>query len=128
MKNLSTDPITDGAPLTPVERSFFDDLVKSAEEMPTNEMTAGENTAQDEPVPDKPEPDFTSAARQQFIEGREKLLKELLPEASSSSNPAEKKLVDQQFVTNDYETSSPQLKTASPLTLGERVRGLCGRD
>ena len=139
MKNLSTDPITDGTPLTPVERTFFDDLTKSAEDLQTNqdETVSGTNPNQ-APPPDnarsddptwseEPGPDFTNAARQQFIAGREKLLEELLPGASSTSDPAEKKLVSEVFETSQYETSSPQLQKSAS-TLNERVRQLCGRD
>ena len=71
MKNLSTDPVTDGASLTPVERTFFDDLVKSAEQPQTNEdeMVEGQNDDQhSDAEPAKPKPteplSFSSAARQ----------------------------------------------------------------
>jgi len=139
MKNLSTDPITDGTPLTPVERTFFDDLAKSAEDMHTNQDEIVDGTNPDQaPPPDnansddptwseEPGPAFTNVVRQQIIAGREKLLEELLPEATSTSDPAEKKLVSEMFETPQYETSSPQLQKSAS-TLGERVRLLCGRD
>lgn len=139
MKNLSTDPITDGTPLTPVERTFFDDLTKSAEDLQTNqdETVSGTNPNQaatpdrarsDDPTwSEQPGPDFSNAALQQFIASREELLQELLPGASGTSDTAEKKLIDQQFETSSYETSSPQLKKSAS-TLNERVRRLCGSD
>lgn len=149
MKNLSTDPITDGTPLTPVERTFFDDLVKSAEDTQThtNEDEVVEGHTPDPPQPEhgknddptwgedagqvsagqQPAPAFSNVARQQFIEGREKLLEELLPEASETSDPAQQAIVSSQFETKAYETSSPQLnKGASIETLSERVRRLVG--
>lgn len=148
MKNMSTDPTTDGSLLTPVERVFFDDLAKSAEETPTNEdeIVEGHNPNQaqslehgnqDDPTwseeegklvgGQQPAPEFSSAARQQFISGREKLLEELLPDASNTSNPAQQKIINSQFGSGAYETSSPQLtKGASVETLEERVRKLLG--
>ncbi len=135
MKNLSTDPITDGAGLTPVEQTFFDDLVKESAETGTNEdqTVEGVNPAGDEKEealeePKAPDgPVFSNEARRRFIEGREKLLKELLPGASRSSDPAEQKLVKQQFGV-PYETSSPQLsKGASIETLEQTVRRVTGR-
>lgn len=135
MKNLSTDPITDGAPLTSVERTFFDDLAKEASDDPAtnqNETVEGTNPTGEDAEAKAPEsPDgavFSNVARREFIEGREKLLKELLPGASATSDPAEQKLVAQQFNTPKYETSSPQLsKGASIETLADTVRRVTGR-
>jgi hypothetical protein len=135
MKNLSTDPITDGAPLTPVERTFFDDLAKEASYDPAtneSESVSGTNPVGEEADAKAPEtpsgPVFSNAARREFIKGREKLLEELLPGASAASDSAEQKLVAQQFETPQYETSSPQLnKGASIETLAETVRRVIGR-
>ncbi len=106
MKNLSTDPITDGPRLTSVEQRFFDGLAKEAAETKnktapeTNEedtVDAAELLADEDPDPStentsearwsqeagkvekgqQPGPRFSSAARAQVIQGREALLNEL---------------------------------------------------
>jgi hypothetical protein len=147
MKNLSTDPITDGAALEPVEKTFFDDLTKEAAEAPGDdeETTVGVNP-EPAPVEDRsPGPDapwgeeagsvqdgqqpsthFSSAARREFIRGREELLDKLFDNNSKST---EQKVISQNFKDKKYETSSPQLnKSSSVETLNEQVRRIAGRD
>jgi hypothetical protein len=104
MKNLSTDPITDGPRLTSVEQRFFDGLAKEAAEEKTAPETNEDDTvdatelmADEDPEPStentsearwsqetgkvvkgqQPEPRFSSAAKAQMIQGREKMLGEL---------------------------------------------------
>jgi len=148
MKNLSTDPITDGAPLEPVEKTFFDELAKEAVEAPGDDdkTTVGVNPEPAAPVEGRqegseapwgekagplkdgqqPEPHFSSAARKEFIRGREELLGKLF---DNKSKDTEQKVIAQNFKDKKYETSSPQLNKASSVeTLNEQVRKVAGRD
>lgn len=142
--NLSTDPITDGAALDPVEKTFFDDLAKKAEELSVNEDSVEGTAPEPFPVEDReqgseaswgeeagpskkgeqPEPHFSSAARRQFIQGREEMLSKLFVNKGKDA----KETVRANFSTRDYESSSPQLKKASIETLREKVARVTGRD
>ena len=124
MKSLSTDPITDGSPLTPIEKSFFDELAKeAADQSPDDnegEMVSG-TTPDPSPVEDRetgpdamwgsegpkePDHNFSSVARKEFIQGRKDLLEKLF----------------------DNKPKNTENREVKPESLGERVRKLTGRD